>query len=234
MEELWRIVADVPSHKILYPEAEFKVRPYNFGEMKVISQMRNLREIFDVISKGISSNIPIKDLTLPDFFFLALSRKLNTVGNEKVRVKTTCPRCKSEVFVIIGTESISFKDLEVKDYPIYIEVEGKRVEFMPLTVGDFLSIPDDERKDPIALLAKECKSMEFLEAKKFISEADLELGEVLTEIDKMMFHGIEPITVTCDRCGESYKRDLQGGDVVLKPFRDSSESPRYAIRFGSK
>lgn len=234
MTELWKEVENLPSHRLLYPDLEVSVKPFTFGEVKVLSQVSSFRDMFTAISSGIKSSISIKEISLSDFLYLSLLRKLNSVGEEKMSFKVKCPTCGKEDTVVFTTSQIEFTDLEVKEFPVVLELPDKKLEFYPLTVGDFLSLKEEEKKDPICLLAKECKSLPYEEAKDFISNADLELGEAFSEIDRLLFHGAKPMEWTCPECGTVVKKDLQGGDLLLKPFRGVSSAPKYTIRFGSK
>jgi hypothetical protein len=74
--------------------------------------------------------------------------------------------------------------------------------------------------------------------------------QALEEIDKLLYHGVKPIQLTCKNnievddvntgehklipCGNKFTVEADTPEVFVKPFREDGEPIRNRISFGNK
>jgi len=240
----------LPSKFILYPkDASIKYRPYSFGEIKSISQSKmTITEQLEKVLSGVECNFDKKRLTLSDLLYLGLLRKISTLGTTKFIINYVCGECRSQIRRTISSDDLEFKDLEIPDFPVIADLSIGEYHFNPLTVEDFYRLHElGKSQDTIAALAMQCSNKSFEEAyKAFYNCTNMNDAQLLNEVDKVLDHGLKPITVKCTNsadgktCGCSHENvialDGDGGksELILTPFRESEGSSRNRIRFGNK
>lgn len=239
----------LPSHGLSYPDGySISYRPYVFGEIKRVSgSQTGFLDLAKIVLRGLNTSFDVGDLTYYDFLNIALKRKLSTLGDSKVVVSMRCPHkdCGAEnsyeIDVAPNKCDIEFWDLDYTDLPISVDmklsgdVEFKTYEFSPLTIRGYLELErDGKSKDDIARLAKQCVNVPFEEAYHKFSRAQYDDMQLLDIIEEKLFHGIKPIEAVCANCGRNVLIRLEGGGVIIRPFRSLKTSLDDRIHYGKK
>jgi len=238
----------LPSKGLSYPEGhKVSYRPYVFGEVKKVSGSRTtFEELARTILEGIQTTFPIGDLTFYDFLYVSLLRKLSTIGDSTIIATHVCPNRACQVSnsyeISVGPEKceVDFWDVDYDDLPVSVDLklgdEGYTTyEFMPLTILDYLRLERmNLHKDSVAKLAMQCVNFPFEEVRPKLYRAYGEESQILTQLEDILHHGVKPINVKCPSCGSINLLQLDGGNVVIRPFRTDEEVASDRIRFGKK
>jgi len=194
-----------------------------------------------------------ENLTFNDFLFLALLRKMSSVGIQDISVKYRCAKCNFENTEHIQLDKLDFDDMEVPDLPAHLIINNKEVSFTPLTVKDFfLLFKEGKEKDPVSILAVQCRNMHFKEACDLLYNANPEDSELLEELNKMFYHGLATMKFSCQNkeaketemldgieieknvhCKFTNYIELGDPDLIVQPFRRDGRTAKDRIRFGS-
>lgn len=233
-------VEGLPSKSLPYPEgAEIKYRAYTFGEVKVASQSKmNHKDTFDVLLNGIEASFDKTMLTLQDLLFIGFLRKMSTFGDSKISASVDCSKCDHKNSFEIDTENdLEFTDISVEELPVIAELDsGVEMEFSPITAKDFLGLVSKGKDlDDIDFMAVQCRNYDFKTAKEIIFNASAWDAKILTEVDKLMHHGLKPVVRNCSECGEEIEIKLDSGGTdhqLVLPFRASEKSVSSRIRIG--
>jgi len=123
---------------------------------------------------------------------------------------------------------------------------GKELHFTPITVNDYLTLlKKNLYRNKTAGLAVQVRNIGFDEAYDTIYKCiDLDDMRNLDEIDKILYHSLRPINVICQNsithedksfsiCGNKINVSIDGGGVVILPFRPDTIPERGGIRFGT-
>jgi hypothetical protein len=238
-------LSSLPSKGMTYPKgAEISFRTYGYGEVKKISSSNATdKEAFAMILSGINTNFNKKDLTFGDFLYIALFRKMATLGTPKLQVPYRTPNLKEVRYHVFPIDSIEVQDLECPSLPICLQLsDGKSLEFMPITVGGVTALMEaGKAQDPTYMMAAQCSNLGLEEAYNYIASVsnsdDLyDLGEV----EKLLAHQIKPIKVNCVETVDGKEITtvvpirLEGRQSLLLPFRESGVSVRSGISFGKR
>ena len=237
----------LPSGGLAYPE-NFKIhyRPYVFGEVEKVSASKiSYGELSRIILAGIRTSFPVGDLTYYDFLYLALLRKLSTIGEDSVRATQDCPQCGApstyEVHVGAQDSEVEFLPVRYKKLPLLADFQfagddaPRAYRFRPITIRQYLEL---ERRgvhtDSLSKLAIQCDTVPFAEARSKFFRAQGQDSQVLSLIKDALFHGVKPINVTCGGCGVQNRLHLDRGEVIIRPFRGDAETLDDRIRFGEE
>lgn len=239
----------LPSQGLAYPKGfELIYRPYTFGEIQKINQSKlSNKQKLTFVLEGIKTSFDKELLTLSDLSYIALLRKISTLGGHKVNVTFKCGKCRQEITEAIdfGTSQsiIEFQDILAPELPICITFSNnKEYKFKPITFKSFSKILEEGLEhDTIALIAHQCiNPHQYDELYKVIENSTYEDQILLEELDKYLEHNIKPIKITCKNvvggqaCHHVNSVELSGGEALLLPFRESKKSPSSRIRFGSQ
>lgn len=238
---------EVPSKFISYPQgASISYRPYTFGEVKIISQSKMTTEQqFKEVLSGIETNFPQEDLTLSDFLYIGLLRKISTLGSVKFTISFKCAKCKSEGKKVISSTDLDFNELDIPEIPVVADLSLGEYHFNPITVGNYLQLAKENKEhDTIAATAIQCCNHEFKDVYEMINNLTSNKdGMIINEVDKIFDHGVKPIEIKCTatkddkECGHINNLIIDDGrsdQFMILPFREHKESPRNHIRFGTK
>lgn len=227
-------VTDLPSKFKPYEDKKISFTPYTFGEVNRLNQSKlshdsKIREIL----KGIKCNFDPLDLTFADFLYINLLRKMSTFGEKKFNVVVECPNCGKENKVTISETDLEFDEIEV-DLPITATLSNNQeLVFSPLTVGNFLELLEKGlEKDLCAGLAIQVVNVAYEDAFSIVDKSFGDDSLILEEVDKILYHGLKSIHTKCVNCNTMIDANLDGGQIIIYPFRVNSFSPRNAIRFG--
>lgn len=238
-------IKKIPSKGITYPEgASISFRTYGYGEIKKISSSNlSEKEAFAIVLSGINTNFNKLDITFGDFMYLALFRKIATLGTPKFQVPYKSPINGITMLHTMSVEDLEVEDLVVPSLPVKLNFQdGQNFQFGPLTVGDVLKLLEKNKlKDATSLMAAQVRNVDFDSAHSYLhsvsnSEDLMNLGEV----ERILAHNIKPIKVNCT---EKDKNDrevttvvtirLEGRQALLLPFREEGVPSRSGISFGA-
>ncbi len=221
-------ISDFPSKNLAYPpDIRVFANSYVYGEVRLLSNsILPLYKQYEIMLRNVDcEGMAKEDLTLYDFHWLSLYRKLSSMGAQEYEIAYYCPKCDKQHKHKFTLNDISFSDLEVPKLPLVAEFKtiGKHT-FMPLTVGAFIDLAAKDKlhikehgeylldatnkriTDGIAIMAKLCTSMPYDEAYKvFAGLSYPEDQAILEEIDSLLDHGIAPLEFTCSIPLESDK-----------------------------
>jgi hypothetical protein len=247
----------LPSKGLSYPKGTyFTYTGYTYGEVQMISGSKKMTYA-EVMRRAHSAIRPQgtrmnpNDITLFDLLYLGIARKLSTLGGNEFEISAMCEakKCNAEYKHVFNQKDIKFKDMELKELPICVEINNVEMEFSPLTIGDFYDLSEGGMfykamgvkgnkslfEDPIAVKAAQAKNMKFLEAYEMIKNiTNSEDSELMDEIDTMLLHNIEPLEHTCESCGRVNHLQLEGKESLIKPFRVGESTVRNRIRYGKR
>lgn len=229
-------VSQVPSQGKVYPEDwEISYSPYSFGEIKFLNS-GDISETdkFKYMLKGIYTSFPVRELTLFDFLYITLLRKISTLGEDIASFSYKCSNCKKVANNIIKPKDLQFEDIIDEDFPLVVNLSVGELIFYPLTVDNYMKlIQMKKHNDEVAGFAINVSNMEFEKAYEIIfNSVNPEDMYILDQVDELMFHGLKPVEVECKHCKAINHVSVEGGSVLINPFRESGESVKHAIRFG--
>lgn len=245
-------VKTLPSRGLPYPEgSKLKYRTYSFGEVKMASiSSPEIVELVESTMKGIETQVLQKEkLTFLDVLYIGILRKISTVRDGQYEVPYICNACEAQGKAVFSARSLEFNSLseDIKVLPLVGQISGMSLEFMPLTVKDFLTLQKGRwqkvivggEPDRVSLHAMMVQNLDFEAAYKFLygltAQDDI---DVVEEIDKMLLHDIKPISAACKNeikgviCNHENKILLQGREQLIRPFRDGESSVRSRISAG--
>lgn len=249
-------LSDLPSKFLAYPKGvEISYHPYKFGELKKFSQSKlSLKQRYEFILDGIIVNGMKKEkLTFNDFLYIALLRKLSSVGAYEILIKFNCIKCGFENNHHVKLDALEFDDIEVPELPAHLVINDKELSFSPLTVEDFFALfKEGKESDPTGILAMQCRNRHFKEAYDIIFNANPEDSELLDELNRMFYHGLATMKIGCKNkdalvkdiidgieieknvhCEHINKIELGDPDLIVQPFRRDGRTAKDRIRFGN-
>lgn len=208
-------IKQLPSKFLPYPkDCSIFYKPYVFGELTEFNESKvNESDEIRFILQGIRTSFPVMNLTFHDYVVITLYRRISSLGNSDFSFSYVCQKCRNKNRHTATLDSFEFHDLDVPALPVCVKIGGIELHFMPLTIGNYIDllesgVMESEKKRAVKMFAKQAVNMEFGEAEKIIYNAWNEETELLNHIDESLYHGIEPMKVTC-------KKILKSPDVVL-------------------
>lgn len=229
-------VNSLPSHFKPYPAGvSIFYRAYTYKELDDYNDSKlSLAESLRFILQGIETHgMDVGKLTLADFTYLALLRKLSSLGSDTFSVTIT--RHGLEFTAIYDFEEIDFEPLKTPSLPIVATIGGTVMHFMPLDMEHYLRLVDRNLENvERALLAAQCTNLEYKVAKEIIDNATGRDLLILKRIDDFLFHGIKPLVLKYTYKGKERRETIDVTDVntIVAPFRRSEELEGSAIQFG--
>lgn len=251
------LVKDLPSKFLAYPKGvEISYQPYRFGELKKFAQSKlSIKQRYEFILEGIIvSGMEKTALTFNDFIFIALLRKLSSIGVHDIQITFNCSKCGFENKHHVELDKLDFDEIQAPELPAYVTINGKDLTFTPLTVNDFFNLfREGKENDPVGILAMQCRSHRFKEAYDIIYGANTEDSQLLEELNKIFHHGLATLKIPCKNrdavvsefvdgieveknvpCDYVNHIDLGSPDLLVQPFRGPGGAPKNSIRFGSR
>lgn len=236
-------VSDVPSKFIAYPKnCHIKFKPYTWGEVKKFNQSKmNVIDNIKFVLDGIECSFDKYSLTVPDFLYIGLMRKISTFGNSKFTLKHICEKCQEIKTETFDATMLEFQDIKAPAVPAFANFESVQFEFMPLTINDYIFLVENALvDDEIAMMAKQCRNMEFKEACEKLYALSPDEGGYIDKIDKAFFHEIKPLKFICNsvikgtECHHENLVEVEGGDAFVYPFRgEGSGTIKSRISYGT-
>ena len=207
-------------YKLLVKNPEIQYKPYKYGEIKKMNQSKmSVKQLFKEVLNGIICNFDKELLTLSDFMFIGLLRRISTLRSAKFNANFSCQVCNHSNKEEFDNSSLEFQDLNCQ-LPIFVTFDEKEYKFTPITVKDYLILYElDKLEDQIAFFAIQCRNTDIVtnypefdengvklteEQRRFYTIYDIfynlssqEDGEVLDEIEKYLDHGLKPVPMKC-------------------------------------
>jgi len=228
----------LPSKGVLYPEGtKIHYLPYTFGELLRHSASDvDTKDDIHIVAKGIQpTGIEVKDLTYWDFVFIGILRNMTRGDVEWVGLSYNCPRCEQRVNTSVLFTDIEFTDLDIPKFPVVVNLKDVNWEFYPLTMDKYVKLIEGEHNtDSRYVFAAQVTNRPLDNTLALFDSAIDEDAEVLEYIDGLLFHGPNPVTVTCNHCTKQVPIDITDKEVFIRPFRRSEFSPRDRITFGQE
>lgn len=196
-------VTDLPSKFLPYPsDAVIKYRPYYFEEIMNHDQSKNLtyREEVDYVLSGVYTNFNKYDLTLSDYLYINLLRRMSNVGDYDIRVKYLCKGCGNISENVIKASQIDIDYLEVPKLPITVTFSSeKKYSFNPITIGSHIELVEENFKNKsVSILSKCCVNAPYEEIYEFIRTLTDPLDVALAKkVDRLVYHSLKPMDLTC-------------------------------------
>lgn len=229
---------DLPSKGLPYPVgSEASYRPLTFGEVSVLAESKmSHSKNMDFLLEGIETSFDEQDLTLSDFLYLCLLRKMSTCETPKVQSSKFCTSCRKKSIFVFDIHELDFHDLKAEKLPITL---NKEIEFAPITISKYKELVTlGKEEDPVYVLAAACISMNLEDAHEMAYNSTASRAKTLQKIDELLYHGVKPYTYKCGNkvddvvCGNEISVSLLGGEGDLKPFRDADSTDEDVIEFG--
>lgn len=229
-------VTELPSGFKAYPQnAQILYRPYNYQELDDYNDsMVLLSEGYRFILGGIEvRNMRREDITLGDFLYIALLRKLSSLGTQQFTVSITHGAERySKVYTF---EDIEFSELLAPNLPVSAVIAGVKMVFKPLTIGQFISLCESKLQDnERALMAAQCINLPFKDARQLIDGAMGDDLFTLHTVDQYLTHSIKPLEISYTHQGRACNSrvDIDDPLSIVAPFRGQEEPAGNTIRFG--
>lgn len=232
-------VTQLPSGFIAYPDgAKISYRPYVFGEIKKFNQS-NMSKLsaYEMAMQGVVvEGMQKDDITFADMLYIALLRKISSLGDTSFTVSFKCGKCGKTNTVSVEHKKVSFVDMEVKKLPIEVTLSNdKLITFGLFTFGNYKELVKENRmNDDLYAMALTAKNMSAKDAYEAMYNAPVEDGALFDYVDSLQYHNIAPMEFTCkeEGCGHKTRVRLTGGDILIGPFRKSDEYVKSRVRFG--
>lgn len=191
-------VKQLPSGFKGYPEGtKISFKPITLEELEALNSddVDATRAIAMLLNSIHCTTMKSYDLYYWDVMFIGIQRKLLAFGETKGTVYARCPRCGELVSKSFSYTELEFKEITAPDLPMKMEVSGKKLEFKPLTVKDFLQI-NIEQGD-LGVFARMIKNLDFEEAFELVKKATGTDIKKLKFMDKQLHYGMKPFRETC-------------------------------------
>lgn len=254
---------DLPSRGLAIPSnTRIKYRPYNFEEIETITESKLATvDMIAYMAKGIKVvNAEKEDMTMSDILYLLTLRKLSSLGEKSFALIVNYKG--QQIRHVMEPCDLEFIDLEIQALPIIVDIWDREVEFMPLTLGRYYDLMNNNNFDPnnkVHNVASMITSIPFEKALSLIKKTtDADDIKLLKAIELLLFHSLKKIDVpiyedipnpdyenetnpelkkihpkTIKQLKETVTVGLDDPTVVVYPFRESKQPIDSRIRFGS-
>lgn len=136
-------ITELPSRFIGYPDmTEISVQPYTAGQAINIelAGRDNINSMEEILHGVTVQGISKEDLSPQDIIFLGVYRNLVSSKNDKINIRSICPKCLAENNEAKSLAVIKFKELEGFDkecYPVEVDFDNYIMKFEFLTYKAF-------------------------------------------------------------------------------------------------
>lgn len=228
-------VTELPSKFMPYPSnTKIFYRPYTYGEADSFSDSKvsNSKALEFVLDGVNTDGIDKYNLTLGDFLYIALLRKISSFGTLEFQVAVTYKR---ELFKKVVThEDIVFDDIKAEKLPVVFTMGGRDLHFYPLTIKQYIELLDKDLDNERAIIAMQCDNLPFDDAYNIINDAIGRDITYLKEVDGLLSHSVAPLDVVFNIEDKEVHKSVAIDDpnTLVLPFLGHEESSRSPIRFG--
>jgi hypothetical protein len=213
--------------------------------MRISQSIVGIKASYQAILEGIETSFSKEDLTLQDFLYVALARKLTTLGKGQFIVPYVCHSCLQRSNAVLDLDKVDIRDIEATALPVTVTLEKGEYQFKPITLSQFFGLVDREKTgDSLAYLAMMCCNKEYEEAYADFNSCSFNDGKILQEVDRVLGHGLRSMKNECanlvevegkkkkSRCKAVTEVNVAGVDVIIRPFREGGEPAKDVLRFG--
>jgi len=238
---------NLPSGNLPYPDkTEVFYSPYTFLEIKRVSKSTvTTAELFKMVLSGIEvrvGGVAVDNtcLTVSDFLYLALMRKLASFGGNEFTAYISCENCGEDLVKKFKITDLDFIDLATPAFPVNVKLQGQAFSFSPTTVREYLSLDsyteiDGEEVDrEILEFAIQVENREVEDAYRILGKCTSQELETLRKVDSYLIHSLKDIPCSCtaEDCGYTNQIELDAEGVLIVPFREKSDAATDGISFG--
>ena len=237
-----RKAEELPSKGLAYPEGwSISFRSFSYGEIEKVAQTFSLVDMYEIGLAGMETEgFDKRDMTLQDFLYMFLLRRIQTMGTSRVQLATVCPLCEQNNVGVYSTHEFDFDELEIPSLPITASMSDREVKFAPMTIGRWIDVLQEHQGESVSRVEFQAHSMNLAMPEVSYKECEEYLAaiedpddiSVLNEIDKMMYHGAKIFEFKCNQdvevtdessetCGFTYR--VKSSSVLesfVYPFRD--------------
>ena len=232
---------DLPSKFVPYPPgSKIAYKPYTFGEVLSVNESHlSLKQQFGQVLEGITTTgFPKDQLTVPDFLYIGLQRKISTLDTTTFTAAFLCRNedCRHTNQLQLTTAMFDFEYMAAPKLPVVLKDFpnlGKCI-FDPLRVKEYLELMDQDKDHQAYMLARMCRNQDFQTACDAFYYATGQSARNLRRVDAQLFHGLNPIPVTCPECKRQSELKLDGWEAILIPFRGQDEPDEDQLTFGDE
>ena len=189
------------------------------------------------------SGMKKEDLTFGDFLYISVLRRISSVGEGTVIIKSNCPSCGDESTYKLEIQKIDFNELKATSLPVNFKLANGNgvISFKPMTIGQYLKwLAKDfnESEQSSSYLASQCISMDFDKALEVIkalnNSQDL---QNINRLNELLSHEMSPLNFECKSQTSSCKAwtislDEGGVGAIVEPFRTDDGLEDSAFSFG--
>lgn len=231
----WIDVSTLPSKFSAYPDGStIRYRTMTFGEVRTFSQSKlKDKSKIEFVFKGIECSFDPWDLTVPDYTYLMIARKMSTLGNDSYKVPAVCYSCDEAFDFIFDLKDLKFHEIEAPKLPVVATINGKELHFKPLTIKNWLDLKLKSMLDDTNILAKQVVNVPFKEAYDAIYNASgPDALEDIALVESKLLHHLEVVEKPCKHCKAVNFIDVKDEELIIYPFRESNEPAQDRVRFG--
>ena len=246
---------DLPSKGLAYPPGtEIGYRNYVFGDLERInSRALTSVQLYELCADGLEVPFDWRLLTLSDFFWVVLRRKLFSLGSDRFTLKSACPVCGFRNVAHYELADFQFDDVQASALPLSLDFTGGPRTWSPPRIGEWLDVvrglPDGSRLDrctvcALALRAGDPEQGTLEELAQWVYGLSDPLDvDVLREAERLCYHGPRYFEFVCQAdlnlgvdgeeprlCRVPYRVNPMGvvGDLV-QPFRGDEGERREFV-----
>lgn len=238
-------LVDLPSKFLPYPKGSMiKYRPYIYEEIMNHTQSKNLtyREEVEYVLSGVYTSFDKYDLTLSDYLFINLLRRISNIGDYDISAKYQCKKCGNLTRSIFKASEIDIDYIQVPKLPVTVTFSsGKTYSFNPITIRSYIELVEEKFKNKhISVPAKCCVSASYEEVYEFFrtltDPGDIFLAK---KVDSLLYHSLKPMALKCSYMHKKYLEKDGYTLKKLKQLRSSKEGEgqlmdlfnKYEIKF---
>ena len=232
----------LPSKFLPYPKgAKVYYRPYTYKDLDDFndSSLDMAQRLMFILNGVKTVGMEPLDLTLGDFLFIALYRRISSLGTHTFQIKITRDNGAFKTSKAFSFDDIQFDEIKAPALPIVANIGGNELHFMPLTIGRFIEVlqkdilpgsKDYER----AIMAAQVINIDYDSAYSIINNAFGQDLVVLNQVDQFLLHTVMPLDVSYVYNGEVVKErvPLDNPLTLIYPFCRPEDTTGNPIRFG--
>lgn len=233
-------IKELPSKFLPYPEdLEIRYNTYKYGDVKKASQNTfTEKDTVEFVLKGIfvksevEPDFVVTDLTLADFLYIGLYRKMSSFGVKEFQISSACEKCKGVITKKISWDTLDFDELEIPKLPVVVKLFDKSIiKFNPLTIAGYLKLLDEESSgDDIKAIFETVSNKKEISYDAFYN-LSIEDGKLIDKVDSLLYHGLKTMKFTC-KCKHVNWVSVDGKEALIRPFRESEEIAENRICYG--
>lgn len=205
---LFSPITQLPSEYKPYPKnIRVTQRRYGWLEIKQISARRTVLsndDHWDAILGGVNiQGMDKEELTVPDGLYIGLVRKLSTLDVPFFEVSYMCSSCNQPVVFQLTPDKLVFSNIKAPELPIVAQFSFGEMKFSPITIRKHRIYENvranyKDYEQGALFVAMNSVSHSYEEAFELLqTRADVKDIAIIESIDKLLDHGLQPVTNIC-------------------------------------